>query len=263
MTADRWSSGDAYESYVGRWSRLVATEFVAWLGVPAGAQWVDVGCGTGALTETVLRDAAPSAVVGVDPSAPFVARARTAVPDALASFVVGDAQALPLPAASADVIASALSLNFVPDARAAVAEARRGVRPGGTLAAYVWDYADGMLLMRHFWDAAVAVDPAAAALDEASRFAICAPDALAAAFGPGADVRGITVPTVFRDFDDYWTPFLGGTGSAPAYVASLDDRGRTALREALRERLPAAADGTIPLTARAWAVRARRAPSGS
>lgn len=260
MTDGRWSSGDAYEAYVGRWSRLVATEFVAWLGVPAGASWVDVGCGTGALTETVLRDAAPSSAVGVDPSLPFVAVARERVS---AAFVVGDARALPLPSGSVDVVVSGLSLNFVPSPLDAVAEARRVVRPGGTVASYVWDYADGMRFMRYFWDAAREVDPAGADVDEAARFPICAPDALASAFGPGAEVRDVTVPTVFADFDDYWTPFLGGTGAAPAYLTSLDERRRDAIRAALRERLPVAADGTIPLTARAWAVRARRASGAS
>ena len=208
MTDDRWSSGDAYEAYVGRWSSLVAASFVAWLAVPPGADWVDVGCGTGALASAVLRDAAPSSVVGVDPSAPFAGVARGRVPGA--SFVVGDARALPLPPGSVDAVVSGLSLNFVPSPLDAVAEARRVVRPGGTLAAYVWDYAEGMQLMRHFWDAAREVDPSGREEDEAARFPICAPDALAAAFGPGAEVRDITVPTVFRDFDDYWAPFLGG-----------------------------------------------------
>jgi hypothetical protein len=149
-------------------------------------------------------------------------------------------------------VVSGLVLNFVPDPAAAVAEIRRATR--GTFGAYVWDYgAGGIGLLRAFWDAAVALDPAAAALDEAVRFPLCGEGALGAAFG--VEARGITVPTVFRDFDDYWTPFLGGQGPAPAYLASLPEDRRVALRESLRERLPVAADGTIALTARAWAVR--------
>jgi SAM-dependent methyltransferase len=251
---ENWSSGDAYEPFIGRWSRLVAAEFLAWLDVPPGATWLDVGCGTGALTATVLRSAAPSSVLGVDPSPSYVAFAASHVDDPRATFRAGDAMALPVEPASFDVVVSGLVLNFVPDPAAAVAEIRRAARPGGTVGAYVWDYgAGGIGLLRAFWDAAVALDPAAAALDEAVRFPLCGEGALGAAFG--VEARGITVPTVFRDFDDYWTPFLGGQGPAPAYLASLPEDRRVALRESLRERLPVASDGSIRLTARAWAVR--------
>ena len=253
-----WASGDAYEPYVGRWSRLVATEFVRWLDRPPGLEWVDVGCGTGALTSTILRDAGPARVVGVEPSAAFAEYARARVPDPRAAFHVAGAEALPLPDGWADVLVSGLVLNFVPDTPAALAEFRRVVRPGGTVAAYVWDYADGMQLMRYFWDAAGELDPAVAAVDEAALFPICRPDALAAAFAgfDAVEVTDVTVPTVFADFDDYWVPFTRGGAPAPAYLASLDADRQAALRESLRERLPVAADGTIPLTARAWAVRA-------
>jgi SAM-dependent methyltransferase len=242
---DAWTSGDAYEPYVGRWSRLVATEFVRWLALPPGLRWVDVGCGTGALTATILRDAAPSSVVGVDPSEAFLGHARAHV--AGATFVVGDA--LSLPVDDADVVVSGLSLNFVPDTAAAVREASR-VAP--VVAAYVWDYAEGMAFLRHFWDAAGRPD-----LDEGNRFPLCRPDALREAFAPLRDVEvtGITVPTTFPDFDDYWTPFLGGVGPAPAFLATLDGAERDALRERLRATLPIEPDGSIRLTARAWAVR--------
>jgi SAM-dependent methyltransferase len=255
-----FSSGDAYEPYVGRWSRLVAASFVEWLAVEPGARWLDVGCGTGALTSTVLRSAAPASVLGIDPTAPFVAHARSHVDDPRASFAVAPAGAVPLPDGTVDVAVSGLVLNFVPDLPAALAELRRVVRPGGVVAAYVWDYAGDMQLMRYFWDAAVSLDPAARELDEGPRFPLCAPDALAAAFASFGDVAttAITVPTVFRDFEDYWTPFLGGQGPAPAYAATLDPERLAALRESLRARLPVAADGTIPLVARAWAVRATR-----
>jgi len=256
---EAWSSGDSYEPFIGRWSRLVATEFVRWLDRPPGLRWLDVGCGTGALTATVLRDAAPASVVGVDAAEAYVAHAAATVTDDRAAFRTGDATALPVDGDDFDVVVSGLVLNFVPDPAAAVAEIGRAVRPGGTVAAYVWDYGDGgIMLLRTFWDVAVALDPAAASLDEATRFPLCRPGALAAAFGGFADVaaREIVVPTVFRDFDDYWSPFLGGQGPAPSYVASLDPAARDRLRDALRDRLPVAADGTVALTARAWAVRA-------
>jgi SAM-dependent methyltransferase len=257
MTTDRWSSGDAYEPFIGRWSRLVAREFVGWLDVAPGARWLDVGCGTGALTQTILDDAAPDSVVGVDPSAAYVAHCAAHVTDPRATFRTGDALALPVDDDAADVVASGLVLNFVPDPVAAVAEMARA---GATVAAYVWDYAEGMQLLRVIWDAAADLDPAARELDEGVRFPLCTPDALRAAFAALDDVEvtGITVDTVFADFADYWTPFLGGQGPAPSYVASLADEQAAALRESVRAQLPVAADGTIPLTARAWAVRGRR-----
>jgi SAM-dependent methyltransferase len=260
--AERWDDGEPLERYVGRWSRLVARELVAWLSVPPASRWLDVGCGTGALTETILRHAAPGAVTGVDLSPGYVAHARAHVTDSRARFEVGDATALPLADASCDAVVSGLLLNFVPAVGRALAEMVRVARGGGTIASYVWDYAGRMELMRHFWDAAAAVDPGARDLDEGRRFPLCRPGPLAELFrGAGlAEVatRAIDVPTVFRDFDDYWSPFLGGQGPAPGYAATLDDERRVALREQIRSRLPVRADGSIHLTARAWAVRGTR-----
>ena len=259
MAHDVWADGDAYEAYVGRWSRRVAEAFLAWLAVPRGRRWLDVGCGTGALTVTVLAAADPSRVVGVDPSEGFLATARVRIADARATFRVGDARALPLPNCSSDAVVSGLALNFVPDPAGAVAELARVASPGGVVAAYVWDYAEGMAMMRFFWDAATDLDPAAAELDEGRRFSLCRPDSLAQLWaGAGLDdvaVTAIEIPTVFEDFDDYWRPFLGGQGSAPGYVASLSEDHRRALRDLLRTRLPARPDASIRLTARAWAVR--------
>jgi SAM-dependent methyltransferase len=255
--ADRWSSGASYEAYVGRWSRPVARELLGWLAVPPGRDWLDVGCGTGALTETILAVAEPRSVRGVDRSAAFVDHARDRLTDRRASFDVGDAQALPLDDASADAVVSALVLNFVPEPARAVAEMHRVIRPGGVVAVYVWDYAGRMELMRRFWDAAVALDPDAS--DEGIRFPICQPEPLAELFGAvglgAVETRAIEVPTVFRDFDDYWSPFLGGQGPAPTYLIALDEERRAALRERLRATLPTSPDGSIHLVARAWAVR--------
>ena len=259
---DVWAAGRLYEPYVGRWSRLVAREFLDWLAVPQGRDWVDVGCGTGALTQTILARAAPLRTTGIDPSQGFVEYARAHVGPA-ANFEVGDAQALPLPDASADAVVSGLVLNFVKEPKRAVAEMRRVARPGAAVAAYVWDYAGRMQLMRYFWDAAAELDPAARDLDEGRRFPMCNPPSLAALFADAglADVAtlGLEVPTRFRDFDDYWAPFLGGQGPAPGYCMSLAQEPRAALRESLRARLPIASDGSIPLVARAWAVRGRSA----
>ena len=255
MTGDVWEVGDAYEAYVGRWSRLVAAEFVGWLGVPPGRRWLDAGCGTGALTTAILGSG-PARVVGVDPSLGFLAQAHGGV------RVAGDAAALPLRTGAFDAVVSGLALNFVPRPEAATAEFVRVAAAGAVVASYVWDYAAGMRMMRLFWDAAAEVDPAGAGLDEGDRFPICREPALREAWLAAGltDVTtcSIEVPTVFAGFDDFWRPFLGGQGAAPAYLARLDERRQAAIRERLRSRLPVAADGTIALTAAAWAVRGVR-----
>jgi len=256
---DVWAAGKLYEPYVGRWSRLVAKEFLTWLQVPAGEDWLDVGCGTGALSETILQHAQPRSVKGVDPSAGFVDYAQAHVRNPAVSFEVGDAQSLPAGTQTFDVAVAALVLNFVPQPPHAVAEMRRVVRAGGTVAAYVWDYAGKMELMRCFWTAAGELDPAAAKLDEGRRFPLCQPTPLAELFIhaglQSVDVTAIDVPTRFRDFDDYWSPFLGGQGPAPGYAMSLSEERRAELRDHIRASLPIAKDGSIDLIARAWAVR--------
>lgn len=259
MGHEVWAAGDAYEAYVGRWSRRVAEVFLDWLAVPAGLRWLDVGCGTGALTATVLSRVDPELVAGLDPSPGLLAGARARIADPRASFTVGDAQSLPYAARRFDAVVSGLALNFVPDPCRAVAESVRVAAGGGLAAAYVWDYGEGMAMMRYFWDAAAALDPAAAELDEGRRFPLCRPAALRQLWADvglaGVAVEPVEVPTVFADFDDYWSPFLGGQGPAPGYVMSLTEQRRTELCELLRTRLPAEPDGSIALTARAWAVR--------
>jgi SAM-dependent methyltransferase len=252
-----WAVGAAYEPYVGRWSRVVAKEFLAWLNVKQEARWLDVGCGTGALSQTILGQAQPKGVTGVDSSEGFVNYARQQTSDSTANFVVGDARAVPFPDESYDVAVSGLVLNFVPEPEKAVAEMARVTKPGGSVAAYVWDYAGKMELMRYFWDAAVALDPEV--LDEGKRFPLCQPEPLTELFRKvgleRTEVRAIDAPTVFRDFDDYWSPFLGGQGTAPGYAMSLSEEKRDALKDYLHSRLPIKSDGSIDLVARAWAIR--------
>ncbi|HUL58003.1 MAG TPA: methyltransferase domain-containing protein [Anaeromyxobacteraceae bacterium] len=264
MTEERegreiWAIGAAYDRYVGRWSRLVAREFLGWLAASPSSRWLDVGCGAGALVEAILERDAPRSVLGIDRSEGFVAHARARIADVRARFEVGDAAALPVADGAFDAVVSGLVLNFVESPAQMVAEMARACRPGGTVALYVWDYAGGMELMRAFWSAARELDPGAAALDEGVRFPLCAPgplaELLAGAGLSGVATRAIDVPTSFRDFDDYWSPFLGGQGPAPAYAMSLPAERRAALRDRIRAALPTAPDGSILLDARAWAVR--------
>ena len=235
---DNWAAGKLYEPYVGRWSRLVAKEFLQWLQLPAQLDWLDVGCGTGALTQSILQQTQPRSVTGIDPSAGFIDYAKAQITDPRVTFEVADAQSLPVQSARFDVAVSGLVLNFVPKPLLAAQEMARAVRPAGVVAAYVWDYAGKMELMRYFWDAAVALDPSVSKL---------------------ADVQTNTIdaPTTFRDFDDYWNPFLGGQGPAAGYAMSLSEDHRGALRDRIRATLPIASDGSISLIARAWAVRGR------
>ena len=256
---DVWASGDLYEPYVGRWSRLVAQEFIPWLSVPAEMRWLDVGCGTGALSQTILNLATPEKVTGIDRSEGFaeVAHKRTNHPKA--EFEVGDAQTLPVEPDVYDAAVSGLVLNFVPQPIQMIAEMKRAIGEGGTVALYVWDYAGKMQFMRHFWNAASALDPAARDFDEGRRFPLCNPEALTKLFQNAGlseiETRPIDISTDFKDFDDYWLPFLGGQVSAPGYAMSLSEERRAQLRERLYNSLPFALDGSIPLVARAWAVR--------
>ncbi len=254
-----WSSGDAYERYMGRWSRRVAPYFLGFLPIRPGAAWVDVGCGTGVLTEAILEHAEPSDVVGVDSAEAMLDLARARIGDSRARFAAGNAAALPLPNSAADLVVSGLVLNFLPDKAAAVAEMVRVLRPGGTLGLYVWDYAGHMQIMRHLFDAALAFDPRAADFDDGAKAPICRPgplaDLLKSAGLEAVTAAPIDIAASFESFEDYWAPFLGGTGSAPRYVASLPDADRSRLRDAVRNRLPTGPDGEILLAVRAWAAK--------
>ena len=255
---DAWADGENYERYMGRWSRKVGAGFLRWLGAGSGLAWADVGCGTGALTEMILAVCEPASIEGMDASEGFVAHARRSVRDPRARFSTGDATRLPWGAGAFDVTVSGLVLHFVKDHAAMVGEMARVTRPGGQIALYVWDYAEGMQMVQRFWDAARAVNPGDAKADQAERFPVCAPGPLRGLFeGAGlraVETRAVEVPTVFQDFDDYWAPFLGGQGSAPTYLAALDEAGRERIRAYLQARL-APWPGPIELTARAWAVR--------
>jgi len=257
---DAWQAGDSYEAYMGRWSRQIAPRFLDWLDMPNGLDWLEVGCGSGALSAAILTQCAPKSLVSIDPSEGFVATARANVPDERAEFQVGDAQALTFDAASRDVVVSGLVLNFVPDKEKALAEMKRVVRPGGTVGFYVWDYpGGGVEFMRAFWNAAVALDPDAQELTEDRRFPFCTPvdltDLTAGTGLAAVDCMRIEVPTVFRDFDDYWNPFTLGAGPAPGYCMNLDPKARQRLKESLHDSLPRREDGAIALKTRAWAIK--------
>ncbi|MHA1565449.1 MAG: class I SAM-dependent methyltransferase [Alphaproteobacteria bacterium] len=254
---DLWDSSKTYEQYMGRWSRQVAPLFLEWLGAPGGQIWADIGCGTGELTAQIMKNCAPARCVGFDPSEAFVATARGQSVEA--EFHVGVADHIDLPKDSVDIAVSGLVLNFIPDQTKPVSEMVRIVRPAGKVALYVWDYAGHMQIMRYFFDTARKFDSRATEYDDGINAPICRPVPLRKAFEyaglANVETCAIDIPTPFESFDDYWAPFLGGTGSAPKYCASLDEATRIEIRDAIRTKLPTGPDGEILLAARAWAVK--------
>ncbi|MEV4924861.1 class I SAM-dependent methyltransferase [Streptomyces roseoverticillatus] len=228
---------------MGRWSRLAAEEFATWLNCADDLRWLDVGCGAGVLSAAVTARCQPRTVVGIDRPEGFVGSARAAVLVS-AHCLVADAMSLPARDETWDVAVSGLTLNFLPEPTAAVAQV---VRTGGRVAAYVRDYAEGMGFLRRFWDAAIEVDPSAAALDEGRRFPVCRserlPEVWADAGLVDVSTAPIEVPTVCADFADLWEPLLAGQGPAPGYVASLAPADREQVRDALSAAVPRRLDG--------------------
>lgn len=262
-----WTNADRYEPYAGRWSRSVAKDFVPWLDVAPGSRWIEPGCGTGALTSEILSLTSPASLQASDPSEPYLAHAQAVLGGTVASFSLGRAEEIAAPDASADATVTGLVLNFVADLAGALVESRRVTRPGGLVAGYIWDYSGEMWAIRHFWDVAILLDPVARRLHEGRRFASWIPDELVRRFREAGlvdvEVEPIVIDLPYRDFDDYWDPMLGSQGSGPSYVASLEPASVDALREAVRAALPIAPDGSISLTARAWAVKSTVPPTAS
>ncbi|MBD0278959.1 MAG: methyltransferase domain-containing protein [Flavisolibacter sp.] len=257
---DTWNSSDPYEYFMGRWSTLIAPEFLDWLNAPHHLAWLDVGCGTGALSEAIYRKCQPATLCCMDPSAGFLEKAKERLSGA-ADFIIGDASHIQKVNHSFDIVVSGLALNFFPDLTPAFSEMKRVLREKGTIAAYVWDYADRMEFLRLFWDAACALDPDARNLDEGVRFPICHPNNLSNAFEEAGlkyvATTYLQINTIFRNFDDYWNPFLGGQGPAPGYLASLPEQLQQELKAKVQKKLPFEKDGSIRLLARAIAVQGK------
>jgi len=258
---DSWSSGEQYEKFMGRWSNLVAEKFLDWLAVPPNNCWLDVGCGTGALTKLILQTCQPKKIISIDSSSEFINHAQQDIVDPAVSFRVGDAESLELETNSVDAVASGIMLNFIPQPQKAVAEMIRVAKPNGTIGIFIWDYADGMQMLRYFWDAVVELNSKAKELDEGLRFPICREGQLEAlvkqAGLKNVEVLPLVIKTEFKNFDDYWIPFLGNVGPAPSYVMSLGENERQELKNKLLETLPLEKDGTISLMARAWALKGK------
>lgn len=259
MPIDRWEDATAYERFMGRWSRSLARELVGMLAVPPGGNWLEIGCGTGALTSAICELSQPASVVACDTAPDFVAYCREHLQYPQLSVVLVTPDAIPQSATGFDAIVSSLVLNFLPAPIDALRQMRERCARHGCVAACVWDYSEGMELLRVFWDAAVALDPAAAALHEGARFPLCRPDTLRSAFEAAGieavSVEPLVVSTSFVDFEDFWSPFVDGPGPAPTYVASLSASGRQRLAERIEAILAPGAYSRIELRARAWVAK--------
>lgn|SRR5271157_368908 len=256
---DHWLSEIAYEKFMGRWSTLVAQKFLNWLAISPERSWLDVGCGTGTLTRLILENYQPKEIISIDSSGDFISHAQRSISDPRVHFVIGLAQSLELVSNSMDAVVSGLVLNFVSQPKEAISEMVRVTKPGGKIGIFLWDYGDGMQMLRYFWDAAVELDKNAKEFDESIRFPLCQEGQLESLIREvglkQVEATPIEVTTVFQDFDDYWQPFLGSVGPAPRYTMSLNQKNRQSLEEKLRKSLPIDDHGSISLLARAWAVK--------
>jgi SAM-dependent methyltransferase len=260
LQPNMFGDAEAYERFMGRWSRLVAPRLVDFTDLPDRGRVLDVGSGTGSLAFAIAERNNHARVLGIDPSQEYVAYAinRNSFPDR-ASFEVGDAQQLHFPDASFDAALSLLVFNFIPDPKKALLELRRVTQLGGRISAGGWDYGAGMRMLRTFWDAAVHIDPGADKLDE-KRMPLCHRGELSALWRQGGleHVReqSIDIRMRFESFADYWDPFLLRQGPAGSYVRRLDRDSLHALRNEVKRRLSLSAENTpFVLPGRVWLVR--------
>lgn len=257
---EQWTSGPAYEQWMGRWSRLLAEQFLQWLAIPPDARWLDVCCGSGVLTEAIAERCSPRSVAGVDASSAQIAFANQHRRRPGISFDLADALSIPFPDASFDVALCALGLNYIPDPIRALQEMQRVTTANGLIAVYVWDYSEGATFLRHFWDAAASVDREAPHFDQARRFPMCTLEGLRKLFESAhcqrIELKALEIVTRFENFEDYWTPLLSGQGTAPNYLATRSEKVRAEIRDRLKSSFQAGESESIELPARAWAARA-------
>jgi SAM-dependent methyltransferase len=255
-----FGNAEAYERFMGRWSRLVAPLLVDFTDLPDRGRVLDVGSGTGSLVSAIAARKVRTYVLGIDSSKEYVAYANSRNPFPYrASFQVGDAQQLHFADASFDAGLSLLAFNFIPNPQKALLEMRRTAKSGGKLAAAVWDYGAGMRMLRTFWDAAVSIDAGAERLDE-KRMPLSHAGELSDLWRQGGleNVREqpIDITMQFKSFVDYWDAFLLGQGPAGSYVASLDRDKLQVLRSEVKRRLALSReDAPVVLPARVWSVR--------
>jgi SAM-dependent methyltransferase len=254
-----FSASADYERFMGRWSRQLAPEYIAFAGVKNGDRVLDVGTGTGSLAAVLEATMTSSEIVGVDPSEGFISYAKKNAKSGRTHFETGDAQALRFQDSSFDQTMALLVMNFITDHSKAIGEMRRVTRPQGVVSACVWDYDAGMQMLRFFWDEAVALDPAIEPKDE-RHMKLSREGQLGELWNRAGLVnvqqKPVSIDQAYESFDDYWGPFLKGAGPGGAYVVSLSDERRRELETRIRKRLLGNREnGPFVLKARAWCVR--------
>jgi ubiquinone/menaquinone biosynthesis C-methylase UbiE len=253
-----FTDGGAYERQMGRWSRLVGEKFLDWLDLPKGLRCLDVGCGNGAFTESLIAHGAPGSVMALDPSEDQVAFARQRAGVALAEFRVGDAQVLPFDDNSYDAALMALVVSFLPDPAKAANEMARVVRPGGWVAAYMWDIPGGGSPIAPLNRAArsLGLSPPSTASAPASRMEAMQELWRKAGLTP-VDSCVIRISITYSNFDDFWESYAQPIGPIGVLINSLSPAGKEQMRARAREQLPTAADGSVTYEAFANAVKGR------
>ena len=257
---DKWDAGDRYEYFMGRWSSLMAPVFLNWLKVPSDKNWLDVGCGTGALSEAIVQNCKPKNLSCIDTSESFIEKVKQRI-SITGEYRVGSVDNLPFENESFEIIVSGFALNFFPNLERALSELKRVTKQNGLIAAYVWDYSGRMDFLRYFWDAAYQIDPKSRELDEGLRFPICNSENLINTF-ENANLKDVEsaildINTNFKNLDDYWNPFLDGQGPAPSYLASLNGELQNTLKNKIREILQFESNGSIKLLGRAIAIKGK------
>jgi ubiquinone/menaquinone biosynthesis C-methylase UbiE len=262
MTNDLWTDGALYEKYTGRWSRLIANKFIDWLDVKQARMegCVDMGCGTGALSEALIANDVCTSLTCLDRSPAYLSFAKQRIQSSNVQFVTGDVQSTSLSASEHPLIVSGLVLNFVDSPEKMLREMVRIGRSGAVLGVYIWDFSDGMKPIRKFWDAArLSGAPNVDELDAGIQFPICKRENLLQIVTESGwvepCVEPIEIDAHFENFDDYWSPFLSGQGTGPAFAVSLDEDTRERVRKTLMSLVTDAPDKPFTLRARAWAAK--------
>jgi trans-aconitate methyltransferase len=261
ITTPSWDDTKGYELYVGRWSRFISKDFIYWLKPDAGLEWLEVGCGTGALTSAILEKANPKQITAIDKSGSYIKQAMSDIIADNVIFLERGFESLPSNE-TFDIITSGLVLNFLPDIKDSFQQMANKLKPAGQLSAFVWDYAGHYQPMRHFWDAAKEVSPIAQKFDAGVKFSICNEIKLTDLFQSAGltNIRFTTLERIatFQSFDDYWLPIASAQGSVTEFMSSLNDPQTQKLKELLKQRLPIAINGEIKLIINALAIAGTR-----
>jgi ubiquinone/menaquinone biosynthesis C-methylase UbiE len=255
-----FTDAESYEKFMGQWSRVAGRLFLDWLSLPKNLKWLDVGCGTGAFTETIQQTCAPAEIVAIDPAPAQIAYAQSRNTAAGAKFQVVDARSMPFEDDRFDFAVSALLLNFIPDREKAVAEMRRVVRPGGIVAAYVWDFAGRSGTAQHLNSAVAEIEGSGyrpPGLNAESTSLSYLKALFESAGLTDVETRPIEISVTFQDFDDYWNSNTTFASPIGTYVKGLPGEKRQRLMQSVKSRLPIDAQGAIAYTARVNAVRGR------